>query len=50
MTDGYLVEITAWDKHIFLQSEEILPLHNSVKLIISEVNPEEGWVKGDVIV
>jgi exoribonuclease-2 len=50
ITDGYLVEITAWDKHIFLQSEEILPLHNSVKLIISEVNPEEGWVKGDVIV
>lgn len=50
MTDGYLVEITDWDKHIFLQSEEILPLHNSVKLIISEVNPEEGWVKGDVIV
>lgn len=50
MTDGYLVEITAWDKHIFLQSEEILPLHNSVKLIISEVNPEEGWVKGEVIV
>lgn len=50
MTDGYLVEITAWDKHIFLQSGEILPLHNSVKLIISEVNPEEGWVKGEVIV
>ena len=50
MTDGYLVEITDWDKHIFLQSEEILPLHNSVKLIISEVNPEEGWVKGEVIV
>ena len=50
ITDGYLVEITAWDKHIFLQSKEILLLHNSVKLIISEVNPEEGWVKGEVIV
>ena len=50
ITDGYLVEITAWDKYIFLQSKEILPLHNSVKLIISEVNPEEGWVKGEVIV
>jgi exoribonuclease R len=50
ITDGYIVEITAWDKYIFLQSKEILPLHNSVKLIISEVNPEEGWVKGEVIV
>ena len=50
ITDGYIVEITAWNKYIFLQSEEILPLHNSVKLIISEVNPEEGWVKGEVIV
>jgi len=50
ITDGYIVEITAWNKYIFLQSKEILPLHNSVKLIISEVNPEEGWVKGEVIV
>jgi exoribonuclease-2 len=50
ITDSYIVELTDWDKHIFLKSDEILPLHNPVKLILSEVNPEEGWVKGEVIV
>ena len=50
ITDGYIVELTDWDKHIFLKSDEILPLNNPVKLILSEVNPEEGWVKGEIIV
>ncbi len=50
ITDGYIIELTDWDKHIFLKSNEILPLHNSVKLILAEVNPDEGWVKGEIIV
>jgi len=50
ITDGYIIELTDWDKHIFLKSNEILPLHNSVKLILTEVNPDEDWVKGEIIV
>jgi len=50
ITDGYIIELTDWDKHIFLKSNEILPLHNSVKLILTEVNPDEDGVKGEVIV
>ncbi len=50
ITDGYIIELTDWDKHIFLKSNEILPLHHSVKLILTEVNPDEDWVKGEIIV
>jgi exoribonuclease-2 len=50
ITDGYIIELTDWDKHIFLKSNEIFPLHHSVKLILTEVNPDEDWVKGEIIV
>jgi exoribonuclease-2 len=50
ITDGYIIELTDWDKHIFIKSNEILPLHYSVKLILTEVNPDEDWVKGEIIV
>ena len=50
ITGGYIIELTDWDKHIFIKSDDMVPLHNPVKLILNEINPDEDWVKGEIIV
>lgn len=49
MHQGYLAELSQWDKRIVLQCEDRPPLQTEVKLVINHVDPDEFSVSGDVI-
>lgn len=47
---GYLAELTHWDKRIVLRCDDRPPLQTEVKLVINSVDLDELSVSGDVII
>ncbi|MDD4224306.1 MAG: RNB domain-containing ribonuclease [Candidatus Cloacimonetes bacterium] len=46
---GYLLELSRWEKRLVLRCEEGLPLRTPVKLVVARVDLEELLVFGDVV-
>lgn len=49
LKQGYLAELTRWEKRIVLRCEAGLPLRVPVKLVVDSVDVEELLVFGDII-
>ena len=46
---GWLMELSRWEKRLVLRCEEDLPLRTSVKLVVASVDMKELLVRGDII-
>ncbi len=49
LKQGFLVELSRWDKRLVLRCEDALPLRVPVKLVVASVDLEELLAFGDVI-
>jgi hypothetical protein len=47
--EGYLIELTRWEKKIVLRCEDSVPLDIPVKAVISGVDPDELIAQGDIV-